>query len=173
MTICVRVFSFKTPMSSVIWLFLSSSRRHIFTSTHLLKKEIRRTEEGNVVTYEGVLCKSERLGHLFDMTGLGDPRITDPIIRLGLKLRHTDVLILTQFLRPDGTILPREVSGLTKGSQLHIEMLIERAQNAGLLPISIDASGKHMYKERGPHVKNVYYDSDITGLPKFSKIIPR
>ncbi|EUB55913.1 28S ribosomal protein S18a [Echinococcus granulosus] len=125
------------------------------------------------VWYEGVRCKSERSAHLLDMTGLGDPRITDPIIRLGLKLRHTDVLILSQFLRPDGTILPREVSGLTKSSQLYVEMLIERAQNAGLLPISIDANGKHAYKDRGPHIKNVYYDSDIIGLPKFSKLIPR
>ena len=65
------------------------------------------------------------------MTGHGDPRITDPIIRLGLKLRHTDVLILSQFLRPDGTILPREVSGLTIGTQIFVEMLIERARNAG------------------------------------------
>ncbi len=65
------------------------------------------------------------------MDGIGDPRIKDPIIRLGLKLRHTDVLILSQFLRPDGTILPRQVTGLTNGSQYYIEMLIERAQNAG------------------------------------------
>ena len=65
------------------------------------------------------------------MTGLGDPRIADPIIRLGLKLRHTDVLILSQFLRPDGTVLPREISGLTPGSQFYVEMLIERARNAG------------------------------------------
>ncbi|VDM16706.1 unnamed protein product [Hydatigera taeniaeformis] len=122
--------------------------------------------------YEGVYCESERSGHLLDMTGLGDPRITDPIIRLNLKLRHTDVLILSQFLRPDGTVLPREVSGLTRGSQFYVEMLIERARNAGLLPISIDANGKHTYKERGPHVKNVYYDTDIIGLPKFSKITP-
>ncbi|CDS38100.1 28s ribosomal protein s18a mitochondrial [Echinococcus multilocularis] len=160
-------------MSSLLRFLLSPPKRCIFTSAHLLKKEIKRTEEGNITTYEGVRCKSERSAHLLDMTGLGDPRITDPIIRLGLKLRHTDVLILSQFLRPDGTILPREVSGLTKSSQLYVEMLIERAQNAGLLPISIDANGKHTYKDRGPHIKNVYYDSDIIGLPKFSKLIPR
>ncbi|VDD76238.1 unnamed protein product [Mesocestoides corti] len=123
--------------------------------------------------YEGIPCESERTAHLLDMTGIGDSRVGDPLIRLGLKLRHTDVLILSQFLRPDGTILPREISGLTMSSQRHLEMLIERAQNAGLLPISIDANGKHTYKERGPHVYNVYYDSDIIGLPKISKITPK
>ncbi|VDO13003.1 unnamed protein product [Rodentolepis nana] len=146
--------------------------RTLFTSSRLLKKEIKRIEDGKTVTYEGVPCKSERTPNLLDMTGLGDPRINDPIIRLGLKLRHTDILILCQFLRPDGTILPREISGLTKGTQLHVEMLIERAQSSGLLPISIDADGKHTYKARGPHVKNVYYDTDIVGIPRFSKIIP-
>ncbi|KAM3181247.1 hypothetical protein ACTXT7_014743 [Hymenolepis weldensis] len=149
-----------------------SPLQNLSTSSRLLKKEIKRVEDGKTVVYEGVPCKSERTPNLLDMTGLGDPRIKDPIIRLDLKLRHTDILILSQFLRPDGTILPREVSGLTKGTQLHVEMLIERAQNAGLLPISIDADGKHTYKIQGPHVKNVYYDTDIIGIPRFSKIIP-
>ncbi|KAM7539152.1 hypothetical protein Aperf_G00000056854 [Anoplocephala perfoliata] len=153
-------------------LVLKSPQRYFVTSSRLCKKEVKRTEEGNTVTYEGVPCESERTPNLLDMTGLGDPRISDPIIRLGLKLRHTDVLILSQFLRPDGTILPRHISGLTQGSQLYVEMLIERAQNAGLLPLSIDVNGKHTYKSRGPHIKNVYYNSDIVGIPRFSKLFP-
>ncbi|VDL94792.1 unnamed protein product [Schistocephalus solidus] len=147
--------------------------RHICVTSCLRKKEIRIVKSGKITTVEGVKCKSERTDHLLNMEGLGDPRITDPIVRLGLKLQHTDVLILSQFLRPDGTILPKEVSGLTTGSQLRIEMLIERAQNAGLLPLFIDPDGTHHYKERCRDKLNVYYDSGISGLPKFTKLIPK
>ncbi len=39
--------------------------------------------------------------------------------------------------------------------------------------MKIDADGKHHYRERGFHKNNVYYDSDIAGLPKFAKITPK
>lgn len=86
-----------------------------------------------------------------------------------IPLSRQDVLILSQFLRPDGTILPRNVTGLTLRSQLHIEMLIERSKRAGLLPVRITPDGKQEYFDGGKHKFNVYYDSDMIGLPKLSK----
>ncbi|VDQ17166.1 unnamed protein product [Trichobilharzia regenti] len=45
----------------------------------------------------------------------------------------TDVRILSQFLRPDGSVIPRSVSGISLRSQKHIELMIERARKAGEL----------------------------------------
>ncbi|KAG5453938.1 hypothetical protein CSKR_108689 [Clonorchis sinensis] len=104
----------------------------LFTFTRArLKKEIRYSVEGNRTTIEGVHVPSERSGKVLCLDGLGDPRDTDPISRLDLNLTHTDVRILSQFLRPDGTILPRKISGISLRSQLLVELLIERARKSG------------------------------------------
>ncbi|GAA35685.2 28S ribosomal protein S18a mitochondrial [Clonorchis sinensis] len=154
----------------------------LFTFTRArLKKEIRYSVEGNRTTIEGVHVPSERSGKVLCLDGLGDPRDTDPISRLDLNLTHTvdarigqcsfsqDVRILSQFLRPDGTILPRKISGISLRSQLLVELLIERARKSGLLPVSIKPSGEHVYQERGRHRFNVYYASDVIGLPTLGK----
>nr|CAH8822946.1 unnamed protein product [Trichobilharzia regenti] len=133
------------------------------------KKEVKYTVNKNVTTVEGVIVPSERKGKVVCLDGFGDPRDTDPITRLGLQIRHTDVRILSQFLRPDGSVIPRSVSGISLRSQKHIELMIERARKAGLLPIRIEPDGTHVYEERGRHRFNVYYDSEMIGLPKASK----
>ncbi|KAA0189537.1 Ribosomal protein S18 domain-containing protein, partial [Fasciolopsis buskii] len=130
---------------------------------------VRCTVEKNVTTVEGVLVPSDRSGHVVKLDGLGDPRDTDPISRLNLEIQPTDVRILAQFLRPDGSILPRSVTGISLRSQIFIEMQIERAQKAGLLPISISPDGTHVYAERSRHQFRVYYDSKTIGLPKAAK----
>ncbi|CAH8433922.1 unnamed protein product [Heterobilharzia americana] len=133
------------------------------------KKEVKYTVNKNVTTVEGVIIPSEREGKVVCLDGFGDPRDTDPITRLGLNIRHTDVRILSQFLRPDGNILPRSISGISNRSQMHLELMVERARKAGLLPIRIEPDGTHIYEQRGRHQFNVYYDSEMIGLPKASK----
>ncbi|KAF5394288.1 28s ribosomal protein s18a mitochondrial [Paragonimus heterotremus] len=112
-------------------------RNHRFTrrftcSANRMKKEIRCSVENNRTIIEGVHVPSERADKVVRLDGFGDPRDTDPISRLNLNLAHTDVRILSQFLRPDGTVLPRSVSGISLRSQLYIELLIERAKKAGM-----------------------------------------
>ncbi|VDP94618.1 unnamed protein product [Echinostoma caproni] len=110
---------------------VASNPRLLFHTTSLSrKKEIRCTVEKNVTTIEGVIVPSERAEHVIRLDGLGDPRDTDPISRAELDIQPTDVRILAQFLRPDGTILPRSVTGISLRSQLHIELQIERARKA-------------------------------------------
>ncbi|CAH8458215.1 unnamed protein product [Dicrocoelium dendriticum] len=143
--------------------------RHIYLTARQYKKEIRFSVDGKRTTIEGVLVPSERFGKVVRLDGFGDPRDTDPISRLGLNLKHTDIRILCQFLRPDGTVLPRNVSGISLHNQLKVECLIERARKAGLLPVRITADGEHVYEQRCRHQFNVYYDSDIVGLPLAKK----
>ncbi|CAL8070384.1 unnamed protein product [Calicophoron daubneyi] len=148
---------------------LMNGSRSFRTTTCRRKKEIRYHVDKNRTTIEGVLVPSERQGKVVCLDGFGDARDTDPISRLGLRLRHTDVRILSQFLRPDGTILPRSVTGISMSSHLVIEMLVDRAKKAGLLPLEILPTGEHRYLERSRHRFNVYYDSDTIGLPKAAK----
>jgi small subunit ribosomal protein S18 len=54
-----------------------------------------------------------------------------PECTLGLEIKHTDVLILSQFLRPDGCMLPRRVTGLCKRQQKRISTMVAMAQKAG------------------------------------------
>lgn len=51
----------------------------------------------------------------------------------GLDLKHTDVLILSQFLRSDGCMLPRRITGLCKPQQKRVSTLVAMAQKAGRL----------------------------------------
>lgn len=54
-----------------------------------------------------------------------------PKCTLGLDIKHTDVLILSQYLRSDGCLLPRRITGLCKVQQKHIGKLVTMAQKAG------------------------------------------
>lgn len=46
----------------------------------------------------------------------------------------SDVLILNQFLRDDGKIIEREVTGLCRRQHKRMDKLIKMAQKAGLFP---------------------------------------
>lgn len=54
-----------------------------------------------------------------------------PKCTLGLEIKHTDVLILSQYLRSDGCLLPRRITGLCAVQQKHIGKLVTMAQKAG------------------------------------------
>ncbi|KIH65551.1 putative ribosomal protein S18 [Ancylostoma duodenale] len=53
---------------------------------------------------------------------------------LPAKLSYSDVLILEQFMREDGTVLPRQLTGLCKKQQLRLERCVMQAHWAGLFP---------------------------------------
>lgn len=50
---------------------------------------------------------------------------------LGLDVKHTDVLILSQFVRSDGCMLPRRITGLCRRQQKKIGKMVSMAQKAG------------------------------------------
>lgn len=57
-----------------------------------------------------------------------------PECSLGLEIKHTDVLILSQYIRPDGCMLPRRTTGLCRRMQKRIGTMVTMAHNAGLMP---------------------------------------
>lgn len=69
-----------------------------------------------------------------------------PKCTLGLDIKHTDVLILSQYLRSDGCILPRRITGLCGTQQKNIGTLIKMAQKAGKIYLKANRKiqyGKH------------------------------
>lgn len=54
-----------------------------------------------------------------------------PKCTLGLDIKHTDVLILKQYLREDGTMLPRRITGLCPVQQKNIGTMVIMARRAG------------------------------------------
>ncbi|XP_018117631.1 mitochondrial ribosomal protein S18A L homeolog isoform X1 [Xenopus laevis] len=59
-----------------------------------------------------------------------------PICRWNLKHKYTytDVLLLSQFIRSDGGMLPRRVTGLCMEEHRKVETCVKMAHRAGLLP---------------------------------------
>jgi ribosomal protein S18 len=82
--------------------------------------------------------RSPHADRLLDLKKVGgDSRIECVLTRLEgplANLNYTDVLVLSQFLRPDGSVLPRSVTKLTWRQHNRIEKFIWQARKAGLLP---------------------------------------
>lgn len=56
-----------------------------------------------------------------------------PKCTLGLDIKHTDVLILKQYIREDGTMLPRRITRLCNVQQKNIGTQVLMAKRAGTI----------------------------------------
>uniref|UniRef100_H3DFV2 Large ribosomal subunit protein mL66 n=2 Tax=Tetraodon nigroviridis TaxID=99883 RepID=H3DFV2_TETNG len=65
-----------------------------------------------------------------------NPTAKCPIYRWNLqhKYNYTDVLLLSQFIRSDGGMLPRRITGLCPEEHRKITICVQMAHRAGLLP---------------------------------------
>lgn len=88
-----------------------------------------------------------------------------PECTLGLDIKHTDVLILSQYVRPDGCMLPRRVTGLCKRQQKRIGNMVTMAQKAGLMMNLTPSWSKKDPKARyGMKKFNSYFDENTIKL---------
>ena len=106
------------------------SYRNISVSGTTYLKEIIEKKEGNTLIVEAVIKPDKNEERL-----LKTKNGACPLCSTGLDVKHTDVLILHQFTRSDGCILPRRITGLCRVQQKRISSLIIMAQTAGLLPM--------------------------------------
>ncbi|XP_017845541.1 28S ribosomal protein S18a, mitochondrial [Drosophila busckii] len=119
--------------------------RGISTTAPLLLKEIQEKREDNAVVYEGVNVVSPRAETM--LQSACDKRFC-PECSLGLDIKHTDVLILSQYVRSDGCMLPRRITGLCHRQQKKIGTLVTMCQKAGLMPNLNPAWSKKDPKKR-------------------------
>ncbi|XP_053609285.1 large ribosomal subunit protein mL66 [Plodia interpunctella] len=158
---------FKSGFSVIRNIALSTSTRAIATSRPLNLKEIREKNEGGTLVVEGVNVTSPRSELLIRAEKLSPP--PEPLQKseiapcymcaLGLDVKHTDVLILSQFVRSDGCMLPRRITGLCRRQQKKIGKMVTMAQKAGLMINLTPAYCNKDPKKRRDYKKfNTYFD---------------
>ncbi|KYN10311.1 28S ribosomal protein S18a, mitochondrial [Trachymyrmex cornetzi] len=133
-------------------LIFSESNRSISLSAITHIKRIIKKKEDNVLTIEAINVPQKN-EHLL----LKSESNACPLCATGLDVKHTDVLILNQFLRRNGTMLPRRVTGLCKVQQNRVTVLVTMAKRAGLLP---DGISKQVMATEKWRQYNTYYDEN-------------
>ncbi|XP_068633542.1 large ribosomal subunit protein mL66 [Battus philenor] len=146
---------------------ISTSIRAFSTTKQLNLKEIREHLEGSTLTVEGVTVPSPRTNLLVRAENLAGYEPVDEsaekkpcyMCALGLDVKHTDVLILSQFVRSDGCMLPRRITGLCRRQQKKMGKLVTMAQKAGLMINLTPANCNKDPKKRRLYKKfNTYFD---------------
>ncbi|XP_025746204.1 large ribosomal subunit protein mL66 [Callorhinus ursinus] len=94
-------------------------------------REVVEIQEGKTTTIEGRLTGTPK-----ESPKPPNPSGQCPICRWNLKHKYgyEDVLLLSQFLRPCGGMLPRRVTGLCQEEHRKIEECVKMAHRAGLFP---------------------------------------
>ncbi|XP_012058899.1 PREDICTED: 28S ribosomal protein S18a, mitochondrial [Atta cephalotes] len=133
-------------------LIFSESNRSISLSATTHLKQIIKKKKDNVLTIEAI-----RVPHKKEHLLLKLESNACPLCATGLDVKHTDVLILNQFLRKNGTILPRRITGLCTMQQNRVTTLVTMAKRSGLLPNRIPKRIMAIEKWRK---YNTYYDEN-------------
>ncbi|KAJ8270532.1 hypothetical protein GJAV_G00116010 [Gymnothorax javanicus] len=93
-------------------------------------RQVVEEREGNTTVMEGrILVTPEK-------PQPPNPEGDCPICKWNLnnKYNYTDVLLLSQFIRSDGGMLPRRVTGLCASEHKKVSICVQMALRAGLLP---------------------------------------
>ena len=116
------------------------------------------------ISVEGVISvipKQTFIAPTFPTTN-GCKNVSDvchPLCRVSFvkEIKHTDVLILIQFMDHEGKMISRKITGLCKRQHLRMSKLIKMAAKAGLFPANKDIFKAE--KQRLPATNfNAYWD---------------
>lgn len=93
-------------------------------------RQVVEKKEGNTTTIEGEILDRPPAPEP------PNPTAKCPIYRWNLqhKYNYTDVLLLRQFIRSDGGMLPRRITGVCYEEHRKIAVCVQMAHRAGLLP---------------------------------------
>ncbi|KAL2791904.1 39S ribosomal protein S18a, mitochondrial isoform 2 precursor [Daubentonia madagascariensis] len=91
-------------------------------------REVVEIQEGKTTTIEGRITGTPR-----ESPNPPNPSGQCPICRWNLKHKYDyeDVLLLSQFIRPHGGMLPRKITGLCREEHQKIEACVKMAHRAG------------------------------------------
>uniref|UniRef100_A0AC35TXU3 28S ribosomal protein S18a, mitochondrial n=1 Tax=Rhabditophanes sp. KR3021 TaxID=114890 RepID=A0AC35TXU3_9BILA len=101
------------------------------TTSPVFVKKIQETTEGNTTVVEVVAFETKEKRASIPSNGNTCSLCTCTV---PIKVTYKDVLILEQFMREDGTVLPKELTGLCKKQQLRVERCVMQAHWSGLFP---------------------------------------
>ncbi|XP_029638406.1 28S ribosomal protein S18a, mitochondrial [Octopus sinensis] len=134
------------------------------SSKQLQLKQILHKTEGNVTTIEGVHIPSPRENNVIPEKYFSKPTAC-PLCRLNLKVKYTDVLIVSQFVDANGKLLPQHVTKLCNRQHKHMNMLVNFATRAGLLR-SLAPTGPDGKSNYIPPYKYLKYNVHYVKAPK-------
>ncbi|KAJ8731188.1 hypothetical protein PYW07_004352 [Mythimna separata] len=159
----------------------STSVRSIATTNPLHLREIHERVEGSTKIIEAVNVPSPRTELLIRAENLPTQDAAAStsekpcyMCALGLDVKHTDVLIVSQFVRSDGCMLPRRITGLCRRQQKKMGKLVAMAQKAGLMINLTPSYCKKDPKKRKDHKKfNTYFDERTIFMKKIPKPVDK
>ncbi|CAL1262561.1 unnamed protein product [Larinioides sclopetarius] len=123
--------SFKNHRCLFDYLLSSKIIRPFSLSSAKFLVEVKRTETDKQIVIEGVKVESDREGKVLNLYN----RQGCPLCKVGLhSLKHTDILIISQFVNSDGTVIPQHITGLCNKQHFRVRRAIALAQRAGLIP---------------------------------------
>jgi len=110
-------------------------------------KKIQEIEDGNTIRVSVVDVEETPKKRVFNRKSQGCALCT---CDLPIRISYADVLILEQFMRADGTVLPKELTGLCIKQQFNIERCVMQAHWSGLFPdrtnTELDLAGYKRFK---------------------------
>ena len=121
-------------------LFHNSLKLFSTSRTHPIRKIIVK-EEGKTITIEGEKEPSPRTKNLVDPKLFSASSSCDayekchPLCKFDKvhEIKHTDVLILEQFVDTEGQLMPRDLTNLCERQHFRLNKLVGMAQKAGLM----------------------------------------
>ncbi|XP_023941880.1 28S ribosomal protein S18a, mitochondrial [Bicyclus anynana] len=161
-------------------VILSTFVRSISTTKHLQLKELHERKEGSTLIVEGVTVPSPhtelliRAEKIKDLAPVEKTEHTCYMCALDLDVKHTDVLILSQFVRTDGCMLPRRITGLCRRQQKKVGKMVSMAQKAGLMINLTPSYCKKDPRQRYAYKKfNTYFDENTIFMKKIPKPVDK
>jgi len=153
------------------WLGSQLHTSAVWRLKEIVRREEKSSSAGGVTLLEGVYVASPRKGKLIPAVGdttvpvaAGAPAqstVTEvpaqsspgcPLCRLGIHdVKHTDVLVISQFMDRQGEMLPREVTGLCSRQHRLVSRVLYEAQRTGLIDCA-----KHRPTERWQELNNYF-----------------
>ncbi|XP_054257912.1 39S ribosomal protein S18a, mitochondrial [Macrosteles quadrilineatus] len=129
-------------------------------------KTIVEKQEGKTLVVEGVISPSPR-EHLLIKPEPHTECKACPLCSLNLDVKHTDVLILSQFVRQNGSMLPKRITGLCSVQHKRVSYMVTMAHKAGLMgkfkpkDCTLDPRHRPQWKQW-----NSYFDETTIKPPK-------
>ncbi|CAL8111434.1 unnamed protein product [Orchesella dallaii] len=140
---------------------LTLTQKSLSTTCACKVKQITVNEVDDKIVIEGKVVPSPREKYLAKLPTNPTGCKECPLCRLGLTVRHTDVLIISQFVNSKGKQLPREVTGLCREKHKRMDYLIVMAEKAGLIDREVE--------RKVVHNGLTYYEPEEWDEPHFHK----
>jgi len=130
----------------------------------MMVKKIEHTEEGNKIVVEGIQIQDKNTNTLVAPGCKSGQTTCHPFCRSPIvsKVKHTDVLILDQFVDSKGQMYSQEELQICGRQWTRLYKLVQMSQRAGLMP------GKEFYCKEIRETKwgsqNSYWDEDTIDI---------